>query len=45
MLRKINVTLAILCTLGLIFIGAVFAYNHLSDIQNSKVVQQLEGGF
>lgn len=45
MIRKINITLAILCTAGAIFVGAIFAYTHLSDIQSSKVVQSLEGGF
>lgn len=44
MLRKINITLAILCTAGALFVGAVFAYTHLSDIRNSNVVKTLEGG-
>lgn len=45
MLRKINITLAILCTCGALFCGGIFAYTHLSKIEDSKVVTGLEGGF
>ncbi len=36
MLRKINVTLAILCLLGALFIGGVALYSKYDDISKNK---------
>lgn len=41
MLRKINIALGIAALVGLLFCGGVLLYTHLSDIENSKIVQQL----
>lgn len=43
MLRKLNITLGICAFVGAIFCASVFAYNHISDVNNSKIVQSLGG--
>lgn len=43
MLRKLNITLAIIAFVGALFCASVFAYNHFSDINNSKIIQSLGG--
>lgn len=42
MIRKINITLAILCTAGALFIGGMLIYEHFNDVSTGKVVQQME---
>ncbi len=44
MIRKINITLAILCIAGALLVGGMFAYEKFSDVHNSKVAQTVEGG-
>lgn len=44
MIRKLNITLAILCVIGAVFIGGMLAYEHFSDVSNGKVAQQVESG-
>lgn len=44
MIRKINITLAILCTAGALFIGGMLLYEHFSDVSNGKIVQHMEEG-
>lgn len=44
MLRKLNITLAILCIIGAAFIGSMLAYEHFSDVHNSKIATQVESG-
>lgn len=44
MIRKINITLAILCTVGALFIGGMLAYEHFHDVSNSKVAHMVEEG-
>lgn len=43
MLRKLNITLGVIAFAGAIFCASVFAYTHLSDVNNSKIVQSLGG--
>ncbi len=42
MLRKLNITLGILCVIGAMFIGGMIAYEHFSDVNNSKIAQKVE---
>ena len=44
MIRKLNITLAILCVIGAIFVGSMLAYEHFSDVSNGKVAHQVESG-
>lgn len=43
MIKKLNITLAVIAVIGALFCGGMYAYNHFSDVQNSKVIQQLGG--
>ncbi len=43
MLRKLNYTLGIIALCGALFCGGVFAYTHLSDIKDSKIIRELGG--
>lgn len=43
MLRKLNITLAVLALVGALFWGGMAAYSHFSNPQNSKVVEKLGG--
>lgn len=42
-MKRINIYLAIVAVVGALFCGGIFAYTHLSSLENSKIVQQLEG--
>ena len=44
MLKKVNMYLAILAVVGAMLCGAAYAYTHITDIQNSHIIQKLEGG-
>lgn len=44
MLRKLNITLGILCVIGALFIGGILLYDHLTDPTTSKIVEQLKEG-
>lgn len=44
MIRKINITLAILCTAGALFIGSMLLYEHFNDVSNGKVAHMVEEG-
>ena len=43
MLRKINTALGIVAVIGALFVSGVFAYTHLSDIEDSNIVKELGG--
>ena len=43
MLRKLNTALGIIAIVGALFCGGMYAYTHLSSIENSSIVQQLGG--
>lgn len=41
MLRKLNITLGILCVIGALFISGIALYDHMTDPTTSKVIEQL----
>lgn len=43
MIKKINFTLGIIAICGALFVGSVILLNHLTDVNNSSIVQQLGG--
>lgn len=44
MIRKINITLGILCLIGAMFIGGMLAYEHFDDVKSGKIATQVESG-
>lgn len=42
-LKRINFTLLILVLIGGLCLGGVALYNKINNIENSKIVRQLEG--
>lgn len=45
MLKKINITLAVLCLLGALFIAGVVVYSNIDDVSQGKVAQQVGGSW
>lgn len=43
MLRKINITLAIIAVIGAVALVSCYAYDHFAKLENSKIIKQLEG--
>lgn len=44
MLKKINIYLAAVAVVGILFCGCTYVYTHFAKLENTKIVQQLEGG-
>ena len=42
MLRKLNITLGVLCLVGALLCAGALIYSRVSDVNNSKVAQQLQ---
>lgn len=43
MLKKLNITLGIIALCGALFAGGVWIYANHTEIENSKIIQQIGG--